>query len=254
LVKTDSLKTSMRAKHEFAHGKRLASGDTEAIWGWGTPAGRIRSKRRADLITKGACLRHGTTALEIGCGTGMFTAMFAENGAKLVAVDISPDLLEKARNRGLAKDRVQFIKMRFEDANLYGPFDAVIGSSVLHHLDVPRALAKIHKLLRPGGYMAFAEPNILNPQVFCERTFSFLPCFSYVSPDETAFVRWRLRGLLLQTGFDKVEITPFDWLHPATPVSLIGFVRKLGGLLEKIPAICEFAGSLFIKCRRPAKE
>ena len=242
----------MRAKREFAHGKRLASDDTETIWGWGSQAGQIRARRRADLIATGVCLRPGTTALEIGCGTGMFTAMFAESGAKLVAVDISPDLLEKARKRGLDKDQVQFIEMRFEDPNLYGPFDAVIGSSVLHHLDVPRALAKIYEVLRPGGYVAFTEPNMFNPQVFFERAFSFLPCFSYVSPDETAFVRWWLRGLLLQTGFVEVGITPFDWLHPTTPVPLIGFVRKLGGLLEKIPAVREFAGSLYIRCRRPA--
>ena len=240
----------MRARREFAHGKRLASGNTEMIWGWGTAAGQIRARRRAGLIVAGACLRSETKALEIGCGTGMFTAMFAESGAKLVAVDISPDLLEKARKRGLDKDQVRFIEMRFEDPNLYGPFDAVIGSSVLHHLDVPRALAKIYEVLRPGGYVVFTEPNMFNPQVFFERAFSFLPCFSYVSPDETAFVRWRLHALLLQSGFEDVKITPFDWLHPATPVPLIGFVRKVGGLLEKIPAVREFAGSFYIRCRR----
>lgn len=245
------LKASSRIEREIHHGKRLASGDTEKIWGWGTPAGQIRARHRADLIVAGACLRPETIALEIGCGTGMFTAMFAESSAKIVAVDISQDLLEKARKRGLEKDQVRFINMRFEDANLYGPFDAVIGSSVLHHLDVPRALAKIYEVLRPGGYLAFAEPNMINLQVFCERAFSFLPYFFYVSPNETAFMRWRLHVLLLQTGFEEVEITPFDWLHPATPVPLISTVRKLGWLLEKIPAVREFAGSLYIRCRRP---
>ena len=169
-------KNSIRAKRGVLHGKKLASGNTEAIWEWGTAAGRMRAKRRSDLFTSGACLGPETKALEIGCGTGMFTSMFAESGAKIVAVDISPDLLIKAEARRLAKDQVQFTEMRFEDAELYGPFDAVIGSSVLHHLDVPRALARIYELLRPGGHVAFAEPNMLNPQVFCERAFSFLPC------------------------------------------------------------------------------
>nr|MBC8392343.1 hypothetical protein [Deltaproteobacteria bacterium] len=73
------LKASSRIEREIHHGKRLASGDTEKIWGWGTPAGQIRARHRADLIVAGACLRPETIALEIGCGTGMFTAMFAES-------------------------------------------------------------------------------------------------------------------------------------------------------------------------------
>jgi SAM-dependent methyltransferase len=181
----------------------------------------------------------------------MFTEMFADSGAKLVAVDISPDLLEKAKRRGLAEDQVEFIESQFEDVVLYGPFDAVIGSSVLHHLDIPKALGRIYDLLKPGGYASFAEPNMLNPQVFCERAFSFLPYFSHISPDETAFVRWSLQSLILQVGFDEVNITPFDWLHPSTPVSLINNVRKLGEVLEGIPAIREFAGSLHFCSRRP---
>ena len=34
------LKLATRAKHEIEHGKVLATGDTELIWGWGTPTGQ----------------------------------------------------------------------------------------------------------------------------------------------------------------------------------------------------------------------
>ena len=78
--------------------------------------------------------------LEVGCGTGMFTEMFANRGAEIVAVDISPDLLKKARARGLAN--VKFCEKRFEDCDLDGSFDAVIGSSTLHHLDVKRPCSR----------------------------------------------------------------------------------------------------------------
>jgi SAM-dependent methyltransferase len=191
-------------------------------------------------------------ALEIGCGTGVFTEFFYATGARIVAVDISPDLLEKANKRQLPEQQVQFLEIRFEDAAIHGPFDAVIGSSVLHHLEVEASLAKIYELLRPGGCMVFAEPNMLNPQVYSERKFSHLSRFSYVSPDETAFIRWLLCKLLRQTGFQELLITPFDWLHPATPVRLVETMRRLGFLLEKIPIIREFSGSLLIEGRRPA--
>jgi SAM-dependent methyltransferase len=178
----------------------------------------------------------------------MFTAQFAGTGAHLLAVDISPELLEKARARNLAGDRVRFLEGRFEEDVMGGPFDAVIGSSVLHHLDVPRALARIHDLLAPRGRMCFAEPNRLNPQVFLER--SFRRWFPYVSPDETAFVRWRLAGHLRAAGFAQIALFPFDWLHPATPTVLIPLVQRVGLWLERLPCVREVAGSLLITCTR----
>lgn len=240
----------IRNAHEKVHGKLLASLNTETIWGWGTPAGKLRARRRAELIFTSAKLNPGALVLELGCGTGLFTAMFARTGAKIIAVDISPELIEKAKARGLSKDRVQFLCQSFEKSKFKGPFDAVIGSSVLHHLDVQPALSRIYELLKPGGVMAFAEPNMLNPQVFSERTF-LRRRLIYVSPDETAFVRWRLYTMLLQVGFEGINITPFDWLHPATPVSMIKNISRIGSVLEKIPFIREFAGSLHIRCHRP---
>ena len=245
---------SSRARHEVAHGRLLAHRDAELIWGWGTPAGRLRARRRADLIARGANLRPGVRALEIGCGTGMFTEMFVETGAQLVAVDISADLLNQARARNLPPEKVQFLEKRLEQCGGDGPFDAVIGSSVLHHLDLDESLAYIHDLLKPGGVMSFAEPNLLNPQVFIERRFRAFPLLQrwlwYVSPDETAFVRWQLADLVSRSGFTPIQITPFDWLHPATPPPLIGVVSGLGRLLEATPVVREFAGSLYIRCER----
>lgn len=236
------------AEREIAHGRRLAEGDPERIWGWGTPAGRLRARRRAELIARAADLGPGVRALEIGCGTGLFTEMFAESGADLLAIEISGDLLERARGRRIAGGRVRFLEGRFEESALAGPFDAVIGSSVLHHLDVGSALARIYALLKPRGTLCFAEPNMLNPQVFMERRFR--GWFPRVSPDETAFVRWRLRELLAERGFTEIAITPFDWLHPATPRPLIPVVQWMGRWLEQTPGLRECAGSLLIRCRR----
>jgi SAM-dependent methyltransferase len=241
--------SSARMEHEIVHGQMLASHDPEAVWGWKTPAGQRRARRRAQLIAQGAGLKPGVRALEIGCGTGMFSAMFAESRARLIAVDVSPELIELARQRGLPSEQVTFLAVPFEECEVEGPFDAIIGSSVLHHLDVERSLAKVRSLLKPGGVISFAEPNYLNPQVFLERNLRFLPLFSYVSADEIAFVRWKLAGLLRKIGFTEVQITPFDWLHPSTPPLLMPAVATLGRVLEFLPGFREFAGSLYIRAR-----
>jgi hypothetical protein len=88
---------------------------------------------------------------------------------------------------------------------------------------------------------------MLNPQVYLERKFHYLPMFSYTSPDETAFVRWKFARLLKVHGFQDISITPFDWLHPAVPRPLIAGVRGLGRLLERLPGVREFSGSLYIR-------
>lgn len=243
--------TSTRADHEIAHGQWLAANDAESVWGWGTPAGRRRAERRAAMIAGAARLAPGVRALEVGCGGGMFTEMFAATGTTIVAVDISPELVELAQRRGLPAERVAFRCARFEEMDPAEPFDAVVGSSVLHHLEIDDSLRLMRELLRPGGRLVFAEPNMLNPQVWMERRFRHWDRFKYVSPDETAFVRATLARQLAAAGFDQIEITPHDWLHPSTPRPLIALVAGIGRALEILPGVRELAGSLLIAARRP---
>ena len=238
---------SERGLSEVAHGRFLAAGGAEDLWGWGSPAGKIRAKRRADLIATGAQLAPGMKALEIGCSTGVFTQRFSASGAKIVAVDLSPDLLEIARQRQLPD--VDFRLESFEACGSYGPFDAVIASSVLHHLDLTTAWSQIFALLKPGGRLSVAEPNMLNPQIFCER--HFRQFFPQVSPDETAFVRGRVQRELERVGFSEVSIVPFDWLHPSTPTPFISLVSAVGAGLERVWGVREFSGSLWITATRP---
>jgi len=242
-----------RAEREIAHSRKISSRNTEKLWGWGTPAGQLRAKRRVELIAESARLGVGVRALEIGCGTGLFTEMFAGTGARIIAVDISRELIEKAQSRGLPTNQVTFLEKRFEDCDVDGPFDAIIGSSVLHHLDMNAAPAKIYGLLKPGGLMSFAEPNMLNPQIMMQKNIPSLKMRMGDSPDESAFTRWQLRDLLRNAGFVNVNILPYDWLHPATPISFIKLLAKTGQILEKIPIMREFSGSLHICCSRPKK-
>ena len=89
--------------------------------------------------------------MEIGCGTGEFAKRIAQTGADITAVDISPDLLEVAR-RDITHINVRFHiqnvgKLDFED----GSFDVVIGSSILHHLNLNPAIKEVYRVLKRGG-------------------------------------------------------------------------------------------------------
>jgi 2-polyprenyl-3-methyl-5-hydroxy-6-metoxy-1,4-benzoquinol methylase len=246
-------KANNRADHEIQHGKGLAGSDPEKIWGWKNPAGLHRAERRAGLIATSALLSPAKYVLEIGCGTGVFTQLFSQTGARIIAVDISGDLLQLARAKKLPSHQVSFLECRFEDCTQIGPFDAIIGSSVLHHLDIKPALATIFKLLKPNGLLSFAEPNMLNPQIALQKNVPWIKKRMGDSPDETAFTKRQMKKLLSGAGFVDIQITPFDWLHPATPTKLINVVERVGSFAEQLPLIREFAGSLHIGARRPEK-
>ena len=241
-----------RARHELLHGRKLLEGGgPEAAWGWNTAAGRVRALRRAKLIADAAGLRNGMRVVEVGCGTGLFTELFAKYRAQILAIDISPDLLNIAKQRNLDSGLVEFREMRFEDSQLEGPFDAIIGSSALHHLDLQLALQTMFKLLRPRGVLAFAEPNMLNPQIWGERNMPLARKASRTSPDETAIIRWSLANKLRRVGYVAVSIRNVDWLHPRTPAPLIRPLSLLGFLLERLPILREFSGSVLIRAERP---
>jgi ubiquinone/menaquinone biosynthesis C-methylase UbiE len=234
---------------EIEHG-RLIAGQEESVWHWGTPAGRQRVERRARLIGEAAALAPHTRALELGCGTGIFTRQFAATGAHMIAIDVSPELLaiaaEKECDGAIAYRIDDAESMSFDNAS----FDAVVGSSVLHHLHIDQALLEIRRVLKPGGRLAFAEPNMMNPQIVFERSTPLVRRWLGVSPEETAFFRWSLAAKLRAAGFTDVRVEPHDFLHPSVPAPLIPMVRRVGGVLEALPLVREIAGSLLICARR----
>ena len=242
---------SNRVDNELDHGRFLAREGAETVWGWGTPAGRIRADRRTDMIARGAHLKPGMRIVEVGCGTGLFTELFAKLGVHVTAVELSPDLLDIARKRGIDPTHVTFVHGRFEDVELPNTFDAVVGSSVLHHLEVASALEKARTVLRSGGAIAFAEPNMLNPQIAVQKNVPIIKRWAGDSPDETAFFRWRLKRMMEQAGFIEAQVTPFDWLHPSTPRPLIPLASAFGGVLECVPLLREFAGSIVCRATAP---
>ena len=237
---------------EIEHGRKIAH-DAERVWNWSSPAGQRRARRRASLIAIAARLGPDDDVLELGCGTGLFSESFAATGCRLTAIDVAPALLEIANSRRNAihapKPRNQ-ITFRLDDAESMSfhdaSFDAVVGSSVLHHLNIDAALNEIRRVLRSGGRVAFAEPNMINPQIALQRSIPALGEWAGESPEETAFVRWRLVGQLKQAGFRSVRVQPFDFLHPTTPRPLIGLVRGMGRAMERLPLVREIAGSLLI--------
>ena len=235
----------IRIEHEIEHGKFLADNGAGEIWNWESPAGKFRWKRRVKMLTE--FVQPDSALLELGCGTGYFTQEIAKTGANIVAIDISPELLK------IAENNVQNKNVSFKEENAYNMtfednrFDYILGSSVLHHLDIKKAISEIYRVLKDGGVIAFTEPNMMNPQIALQKNIPYLKRKLGDSPDETAFFRWSITSLLKKQGFKKIEIKTFDFLHPAIPPKLINTITAIGQFCEKCPIVKEIAGSIFIK-------
>ncbi len=135
---------------------------------WGIDFGEL-GRRQVRLKLDKALAAHAAPpfqrSLEIGAGTGYFTLNLLQDGLVREAVcsDISAGMVRalqaNARRLGLRLEAVvaEAGRLPFPEAS----FDLVLGHAVLHHLpDLDAAWREFHRVLRPGGVVAFAgEPS-----------------------------------------------------------------------------------------------
>ena len=90
--------------------------------------------------------------LEIGCGTGEFSRLLAERAEKVLAIDLSPQMIRFAKERSKLCPNIDFIEgdvMTYELPD--NQFDCIATLTTLHHLPMTGILKKIKSALKPGG-------------------------------------------------------------------------------------------------------
>ncbi len=120
-------------------------------------AGQIQMEIAAQLIADAAALRP-RSILDIGCGTGLLTAMAQQRwpDATITAIDAAPAMLEQARAK---LPSVRFVQAEAADIKLGEKFDLIVSSMVLHWLADPAAvMRRWQSFLAPGGDLYVAVP------------------------------------------------------------------------------------------------
>lgn len=99
----------------------------------------------------------GGALLDVGCGNGAFLRLASEMGWTVSGLDFDPQAVQQARNAGFD------VTVGGIDAldHLAGHYDVITLSHVIEHVADPnKLLARLHRLLKPGGILWLETPNL----------------------------------------------------------------------------------------------
>jgi len=125
--------------------------------------GRDARQRPKELVAAMG-LKPGMTVADVGTGVGYMLPFLSEavgSNGKVVAEDIFPDFLDKARQKAASQklSNVQFVQGTADDPKLAeNTFDSILMLDVYHHIDYPeKVLASLRKALKPDGRLVIVE-------------------------------------------------------------------------------------------------
>lgn len=158
--------------------------------------------RSADLdrIWEALRLRPGARVLDAGCGSGQFAIALAERGARVAGLDLSPEMIRRARNHA-ADHGVEIPWHTGDVTTLPDPlavYDAILARVLLQFVpDVPAALREFRRVLKPGGRLLASVPGALSP-IYRASWMRHLPGGD---PGNNYLLPWELEYLLQEHGW-----------------------------------------------------
>jgi ubiquinone/menaquinone biosynthesis C-methylase UbiE len=167
----------------------------------------------------------GGDLLEVGCGTGLLLRRFAQVTKSARGIDLSPGMLEKARERGLDVRTGSATDLPFPDAS----FDVTCSFKVLAHVpDIEKALREMIRVTRPEGTVIaeFYNPYSLRGLV---KRFGPAGAISATTNESAVYTRF-------DSPFRVQKLLPPDWrisasrgvriVTPAAAAFRIAWLRK----------------------------
>jgi ubiquinone/menaquinone biosynthesis C-methylase UbiE len=155
-----------------------------------------------------ALLKPTDHVLEIGCGTGTTALRLAPSVARLVATDLSPEMIAIARERAAAArcENVSFdVASADAPAGADGSFDAALALNLLHLTGARAAvLARVRSSLKPGGLFVSKTPCLSEMNVLIRLAVPLAQAIGK-APPVSFFAAEELEAEVAGAGFTILE-------------------------------------------------
>jgi SAM-dependent methyltransferase len=186
--------------------------------------------------------------LEVGCGWGELAEWIErDTGAEVVAVDLSPRMVELARERGVDARVADVQELPFAD----GQFDLVVAAWMLYHVpDIDLALAEIARVLRPGGRLVAVTNSRTHLLELRELVGSGPSTLSFSRESGDSYLRRRFGDIRREdvdgqlTFEDRATVESYV----RASIAMSPFVENLPDRVEE-PFIARRANSIFVAAK-----
>jgi len=178
--------------------------------------------------------------VELGSGTGLHAQALSRKGFRVIATDLSHEMVYQVRRRAGAADSLicdaASIPLRDECA------DMVFCVATLHHIEDPSlAIKEAHRVLRRGGVIGIAEPNPLNPWIF----FSTFVRWN-TEAQRLRLTHWMISKYLSLAGFVLIRETSIIFL-PSGPRGLERILDNIERCFESLPLLQRLGAQNVVK-------
>jgi len=206
-------------------------------------------QRRACLATRSLPVLPGRSVLEVGAGSGLWTAHLAsvlgvQN--EITAAVFNQDLARACSARKLPNTRTVHVN-DFANQFASGSFDYILGMDILTDDLCSRILMAAYRWLRPGGQIVFFGPNTSSPLVFLRSAVRLGMRRDRNEIFQHAVSAKQWTAAASQRGFGYIEVTRCEVIRPAR--SAAG--QAIGLMLEHAPVASNFSRTLAFGATKP---
>jgi ubiquinone/menaquinone biosynthesis C-methylase UbiE len=204
--------------------------------GWAARYDRFRPsppEALVDFLCRQARVERPSLVVDLGCGTGLSTAVWADRAERVVGVEANPLMLAEARRAANVEYRqscAEATELSEESA------DIVTCSQSFHWMDSAATLSEAARILRPGGVFAAYEydlPPLTTPEV--DDVFeAVLMRAGYQQGASQGIAAHQLDVLRASGAFRSAREAVLHRCSGTDAERLVGFARSLGQVGQRI--------------------
>jgi SAM-dependent methyltransferase len=175
--------------------------------------------------------------LEIGCGPGNATVLFARRGYRILGIELGERLAAMAARNCRAYPGVQILNRAFEDWDLEEKaFDLAVAADAFHWIPPEVGYPKVARALNDSGSAAFFWIAPVDPETDWSRAIDALyqeTAPQFTNPDKRFTAEWMVgvvtRNFRASGCFEEVTVKQYHWSEMLTGEQYIKGLRTFSG-------------------------